>query len=93
MTPDQPPLDRRAQYIGVGCLTTVAGGFSGAMVAVLIGKFIGFLQRCSPDVGLPACNWNIYAGVGALVGVVTLPTLVLWRLRQSHRDDQANTRG
>ena len=93
MTPGQPPLDRRAQYIGVGCLTIVAGAFSGAMVAVLIGKFIGFLQRCTPDAGLPACNWHIYAGVGALCGVLTLPTLVLSRLRQSQRDDQGKTRG
>lgn len=93
MTASRPPLDRRAQYIGVGCLTTVAGLMSGAMVAVLIGKLVGFMQRCTPDDGLPACNWHIYAGWGALVGVLTLPTLVLWRLRQSHRDDQTNTRG
>ena len=87
------PLDRRAQYIGVGCLTTVAGAVSGAMVGVLIGKFAGFLQRCQATEGLPACEWHIFAGWGALVGLVTLPTLALWRVRQSHAADDAAARG
>ena len=90
---ESPPLDRRAQYIGVGCLTTVAGAFSGAMVAVLIGKFLGFLQRCEAGEGLPACDWHIYAGWGALVGIVTLPTLALRRVRQSHKAEDAAARG
>ena len=86
-------LDRRAQYIGVGCLTTVAGAVSGAMVGVLIGKFLGFLQRCQPTEGLPACEWHVFAGWGALVGLLTLPTLALWRVRQSHKAEDAAARG
>ena len=86
-------LDRRAQYIGVGCLTTVAGAVSGAMVGVLIGKFLGFLQRCQPTEGLPACEWHVFAGWGALIGLLTLPTLALWRVRQSHNAENAAARG
>jgi hypothetical protein len=86
MTSSSPPeLDRGdivARNIGVGCITTVAGFFSGGMVAVLVGKFVGSLQRCEPPEGLPACNWWVYAGIGALLGAVTLPVLALRRLNR-----------
>lgn len=85
------PLERRAQYIGIGCLTTAGGALGGAMVAVLIAKLVGTLQRCEPTEGLPACNWHIYAGWGALVGVLILPTMALWRVRQSHAAEDATT--
>lgn len=78
-----PKLDRGeivARNIGVGCITTVAGFFSGAMVGVLIAKLVGGVQRCKPVEGLPACNWWVYAGVGAVVGALTLPVLALRRL-------------
>jgi hypothetical protein len=85
MTSPPPELDRGeivARNVGVGCLTTVAGFFSGGMIAVLIGKFVGMLQRCEPPEGLPACNWWVYAGIGALLGAVTLPVLALRRLNR-----------
>jgi hypothetical protein len=69
-----------ARNIGVGCLTAVAGFFSGGMIAVLVAKFVGSAQGCQPPEGLPACNWWVYAGVGALLGAVTLPILALGRL-------------
>jgi hypothetical protein len=69
-----------ARNIGVGCITTVAGFFSGGMIAVLIAKFVGSLQGCKPPEGLPACNWWVYAGIGAVVGALTLPVLALRRL-------------
>ena len=69
-----------ARNIGVGCITTVAGFFSGGMIAVLVAKFVGSAQGCRPPEGLPACNWWMYAGVGALLGAVTLPVLALGRL-------------
>ena len=69
-----------ARNIGVGCLTTVAGFFSGGMIAVLVGKFVGSMQGCKPPEGLPACNWWVYAGIGAVVGALTLPVLALRRL-------------
>lgn len=85
-----PEQDRGAivaRNIGVGCITGFGGFFSGGMIAVLIGKFVGSMQGCRPTEGLPACNWWVYAGVGALVGAVTLPVLALRRLHQSRPNE------
>jgi hypothetical protein len=79
----EPDYDRKelvARNIGVGCMTTVAGFFSGGMIAVLVAKFVGSMQGCKPPQGLPACNWWVYAGIGAVVGALTLPVLALRRL-------------
>ena len=73
--------------IGVGCVTTVAGFFSGGMIGVFIGKIVGLAQRCVPDPGLPACNWWVYAGVGGVLGAVTLPVLALRRLNKGRSDE------
>jgi hypothetical protein len=78
-----PESDREgivARNIGVGCVTTVAGFFSGGMIAVLVAKFVGSMQGCKPPEGLPACNWWVYAGIGAVAGALTLPVLALARL-------------
>jgi hypothetical protein len=79
-----PPPDtgRTARNVGVGCVTTVAGFFSGAMIAVFIAKFVGSAQGCRPPEGLPACNWWVYAGIGAALGAVSLPFLALTRLNR-----------
>jgi hypothetical protein len=85
-----PGLDRGAiiaRNIGVGCITGFAGFFSGGMIAVLIGKFVGSMQGCRPAEGLPACNWWVYAGVGALVGALTLPVFALRRLNRSRPNE------
>jgi hypothetical protein len=71
-----------ARNLGVGCITIFAGFFSGGMIAVLIGKFVGSAQGCKPPEGLPACNWWVYAGVGAVIGALTLPVLALRRLNR-----------
>ena len=62
---------------------SVAGFFSGAMVGVLIGKFVGMARRCVPEPGLPVCDWHLFAFFGGLLGAISLPVLVLWRLRQT----------
>ena len=72
-----------ARNIGVGCITTMAGFFSGGMIAVLIAKFVGSMQGCKPPEGLPACNWWVYAGIGAVVGALTLPVFALARLSRA----------
>jgi hypothetical protein len=69
--------------VGVGCVTGVAGFFSGGMIAVLVGKFVGSVQGCKPPEGLPACNWWVYAGIGAVIGALTLPVLALRSLGRS----------
>lgn len=66
-----------ARNVGIGCVMTFAGFFGGGMIAVLIAKMVGSLQGCKPPEGLPACNWWVYAGIGALIGAVTLPVGVL----------------
>ena len=75
-----------ARNVGVGCITTFAGFFSGGMVAVLIGKFVGSMQGCRPPEGLPACNWWVYAGIGAVIGAITLPVGVLLLLNRRRRN-------
>ena len=86
----EPAPDREgivARNIGVGCVTTVAGFFSGGMIAVLVGKFVGSTQGCRPPEGLPACNWWVYAGIGAVLGAVTLPVVALRRLSRPRPDE------
>jgi len=81
---DAPAGESNAVRYGcVGCLTTVAGLFSGGMIGVLIAKFVGSARNCAPPPDLPACDWHVYAGVGMLIGAVTLPVLALVRLRSS----------
>jgi hypothetical protein len=76
-----------ARNVGVGCITAVAGFFSGGMIAVFVGKVVGSVQGCQPPEGLPACNWWVYAGIGAVIGALTLPVLALRRLTQTRSDE------
>ena len=86
--PQRPQLapetveDRTARNIGVGCFATFVGFWSGGMVAVLIGRMVEGLRQSPSCQGLPICNWTSYALVGAVLGAVTLPVLVLMRLRR-----------
>ena len=84
---------RTARNIGVGCFTFFIGMPSGGMFGVFVGKVIEGARRCTPTEGLPVCNWWVYAGWGAAIGAVTLPTLVLLRLRQSDVRRRTSDRG
>jgi hypothetical protein len=77
---------RVGRDVSVGCVTGVGGLFSGAMLGVFVGKIVTEVTRCPVTEGIPACNWQVYAGWGGLVGLVTLPALVLWRLRRGRGD-------
>jgi hypothetical protein len=72
---------RIERFIGVGCVTSVGGFFGGGMIAVLVARIVGWFRRCEPPTGLPACDWHLYMLAGAAIGVITLPALVIWRLR------------
>lgn len=87
--------DRVGRNIGVGCFTFFIGAVSGSMTGVGIGKLMGFFNRCTPEPGLPACEWWVYAGYGAAIGALTLPIVALWRLRLADRaaDAASNDRG
>jgi hypothetical protein len=87
---DGPP----PAYFGIGCLTAVAGFAGGGMIAVLVAKFVGALTRCAADAesGAP-CNWSTYWVRGALVGMILLPAISLWRLRRGRQRAQHSERG
>jgi MFS family permease len=76
---------RTTRYVGVGCVTLVAGFFSGGMIGVFVAKMVGSFRGCQPPPELPACDWHVYAGVGMLIGVLTLPALALSRLRRGEK--------
>jgi MFS family permease len=84
LAPDAGPR-RGPAVAAIGCLMAVAGFFSGAMVAVLVARFVSWASHCPYDAGLPACDWQEYAGIGGLIGLVSLPTLVLLRLGRPRR--------
>ena len=71
-------------YLGVGCLTAVAGLFGGGMIAVLIAKIVGAVTGChaEAETGAP-CGWSEYWTWGARIGLVLLPTIVIWRMRKA----------
>jgi hypothetical protein len=71
-------------YLGVGCLTAVAGLVAGGMIAVLIAKIVGSVHGCQGDAetGAP-CDWAAYWTWGARIGVILLPTIVILRMRKA----------
>ena len=76
----------------IGCLMVPLGAISMAMVGVLVSKIVAWATKAPTCPGIPTCDWHVYAGWGALFGAVTLPTLVLWRLRRVAAPDNS-TRG
>ena len=67
--------------VGVGCFSGMAGFFGGGMIGVLIAWIVGSVRRCEPGTGIPACDWNKFALIGMLVGVVLVPVVSIMRLR------------
>jgi hypothetical protein len=88
------PEDTRPHYLGVGCISVVAGFAGGGMIAVLIAKIVGALLRCpaEKETGAP-CNWLTYAVYGAIAGAFILPTLTISLLRRGRRRAQHLERG
>lgn len=75
----------RERAVGLGCFSIFVGFWSGGMVGVLVGRFVGSARGCVPPEGLPACDWWYFAMAGMAIGATTLPVLVLWRLRRRKR--------
>jgi hypothetical protein len=71
-------------YLGVGCLTAVSGAVACGMIAVLIAKVVGWATKCAPDAetGAP-CDWATFWVRGAVIGLVLVPTVVIWRMRRA----------
>jgi hypothetical protein len=70
-------------YVGVGCLTGISGMMAFGVIAVLLAKTVGWMHSCSPDAetGAP-CDWLTYWLRGAVIGVILVPTIVIWRMRK-----------
>ena len=81
------------EYFGVGCFSTFIGFAGGGMIAVLVAKIAGGLQRCpaDKDTGAP-CNWLTYAFFGMLIGTILVPTITIWLFRRG-RARANNLRG
>ena len=88
-----PRGSRIAQYVGVGCLTTVAGLFGGGMIAVLIARLVSGLRGCRPPEGLPACDHLYYWVPGMILGAILLPTMTIRALRRSNAEAEHSARG
>jgi hypothetical protein len=73
----------RGRNIAIGCLMMPLGAMSGGMTGVLVSKIAQWVTKGPTCSGIPTCDWYIYAGWGALLGVISLPALVSWRLLQS----------
>jgi hypothetical protein len=63
--------------LAIGCFTAWLGFVSGAMVAALLSKFTAFVTKTNNCDGIPSCNWYIWAGIGGVIGAITLPMLVM----------------
>jgi len=89
--PAEATTDGVWPYVGVGCLTIVAGFFGGGMIAVMVAKIVGVARQCLPDkeTGAP-CDWFAFMLFGAAVGALVLPTVAIWRMRRG-RMKQRNT--
>jgi hypothetical protein len=83
--PDRPGESETGvwPYLGVGCLTGFSGLMAGGVIAVLIAKGVGYALGCTADVetGAP-CNWLTYWLRGAIIGLIVVPTFVIWRMRK-----------
>ena len=79
----EPPADVRPKGLLIGCLMMVPGFFGGGMVGALVAKVVGSMRECAPPEGYPACDVWSFVVPGGLIGIVLLPSLVLWRLRRT----------
>ncbi len=74
-----PDVKRNA---AIGCFVTPLGAMSGAMVGVLLALVVAYFDKAPACADIPSCDWYVYAGIGAVLGGLSLPLLVLRRLFQ-----------
>lgn len=66
--------------VAIGCFTAILGAMSGGMIAVLVSMMVAFLTRAPKCPDIPTCDWYVYWGVGAALGGLSLPLIVLWTI-------------
>ncbi len=81
-------------YLGVGCMTAIVGFFGSAMIAVLVAKIVGYASGCAADAetGAP-CNWFTYGVRGGLLGLIVVPSFIIWRMRKARTARKNSDRG
>ncbi|MFL5576465.1 MAG: hypothetical protein ACJ79S_10905 [Gemmatimonadaceae bacterium] len=84
---------RGARNVGVGCFMAIVGFFSGGMFGVLVVKAIDFFTKAPSCPDVPSCHWAEFFFGGALIGALSLPTLVLLRLRRGDAGADNSPRG
>ena len=88
-TSPAPVAPAKSRVAAIGCFMAVIGAFSSGMIAVLISMGVAKVTGAPRCDGIPTCNWHYYWGVGALLGLVSLPWLVVSALLSSPRQDAA----
>lgn len=80
------PKTNKFEYLGVGCFSAFVGFAGGGMIAVLVAKIVGALQRCpsEAETGAP-CNWFTYMSFGMIIGLVVVPIVSIWFFRRGRR--------
>ncbi len=77
-----------SRTLAIGCFMVPLGFFSGGMIAVFVSKVIAYATRAPSCDGVPTCNWLEYMLVGAAIGALSLPALVVRTLRSPKRPEQ-----
>ncbi len=83
-----PPATDGAPWsrtLAIGCFMAPLGFFSGGMVAAFLSKLVAYVTHAKACDGVPACNWLEFTVVGGVIGMLSLPTLVMWALRSAKR--------
>lgn len=85
--PDTPagPGAPWSRTIATGCFLVPIGFCSGGMIAAFASKLVAYVTRATPCDGVPACNWLEFTVAGGVIGMLTLPALVMWALRTPKR--------
>ena len=79
-----PAADRpsRMRYL-IAPWFAIVGYLAGGMIGVFVAKVVGGFRGCAPPEGFPACDFERYLGVGSAVGLVLLPSAIVWQLWRS----------
>ena len=88
--PTPPAAPAKSRVAAIGCFMALIGAFSGGMIGVLLSMGIAKMTGTPRCDGIPTCNWHYYWGAGALVGLLSLPWLVVSALLSSPKQDAAN---
>jgi hypothetical protein len=73
--------------VAIGCFTTALGVVSGGMIAVLVSMMVAFLTRAPKCPDIPTCDWYVYWGIGAAIGGLSLPAIVIWTISRPRKAD------